>query len=138
MAGRIGKFATVAVMATAAVTLAGSPASAADTAYNTRSLYLTGSPSPSNADACTSKSIYLGTGDYTWTQIFDTIRTPTRDIYLTAGTYTWEDCLSPEAGYYAHKSTLAKSGSATAILGGSVTYTYSGTHTFGSLLDPHF
>ncbi|MEU2284907.1 hypothetical protein ABZ614_23715 [Streptomyces sp. NPDC013178] len=137
MARKISKFAAVAAVATAVVTLAGNPASAADTAYNTRTLYLTGSPSSSGADACTSKTIYLGAGDYTWTHVFDSIRFPSRDITLSAGTYTWKDCLNPGSGDYTHTSSLAKSGSATATLVSTVE-TFSGTHTFGSLLDPHF
>jgi len=139
MKAELGKLATVAAAATAAVALAGAPASAADTAYNTRSVFLDGVPLESDADACVSRTLALASGTYTWTQIFQSSRTPTRDIFLAAGTYTWTDCIRPHNGYYQQTSTLDKAGTAPASLNDATQYHWaSGTYTFGSLLDPHF
>ncbi|WP_327280705.1 MULTISPECIES: hypothetical protein [unclassified Streptomyces] len=139
MSGMFGKVAAVAAVATAVVTLAGAPASAADTAYNTRSVWLDGIPRASDADACTTRSMTLASGNYTWTQIFGGSRTPSRDLYLAAGTYTWTDCIRPWNGYYQQTSSLSKPGLETAYLNDQTQYHWSaGTYTFGSLLDPHF
>ncbi|MFG2131779.1 hypothetical protein ACGFNV_28715 [Streptomyces sp. NPDC048751] len=137
MVGKISRFAAVAAAATALVAIAGNPASAAGTAYNTRTLTLNGNPSPSDATACVSKSITLAAGNYTWSQVFDSFRVPTRDISLAAGSYTWKDCLVPGDGGYTQTSYLAKSGSPAATLVSGVGTT-TGSHTFGSLLDPKF
>ncbi|GAA2229994.1 hypothetical protein GCM10010104_23880 [Streptomyces indiaensis] len=51
MAGTIGKLATFAAAATAVVTFAESPAIAADTAYNARTVWLDGTPKATDADA---------------------------------------------------------------------------------------
>ncbi|MFF4847550.1 hypothetical protein [Streptomyces sp. NPDC001194] len=139
MSGMFGKVAAVAAVATAAVALAGAPASAADTAYNTRSVWLDGVPRWSDADACTTRSMTLASGNYTWTQIWEGSRTPSRDLYLAAGTYTWTDCIRPQDGYYLQTSSLSKPGLDTAYLNDPVQHHFSqGTYTFGSLLDPHF
>lgn len=139
MSGMFGKAAAVAAVATAVVALAGAPASAADTAYNTRSVWLDGNPTAGNENACTTRSLYLASGTYTWTQIFQGNRVPSRDIYLAAGTYTWKDCIVPYYRYYKQTSSLSKSGSATAYLNDPVEYHWpADTYTFGSLLDPHF
>ncbi|MCX5612666.1 hypothetical protein OHB39_34715 [Streptomyces sp. NBC_00047] len=138
MSGMFGKVAAVAAAATAVVAMAGVPASAADTAYNTRSVWLDGQPSGANASACTTRSMYLASGTYTWTQIFGGSRTPTRDIYLATGTYTWRDCVVPHNGYYEQTSSLSKPGSETAYLIDPSFGQLAGTYTFGSLLDPHF
>ncbi|GAA0291153.1 hypothetical protein GCM10010302_32140 [Streptomyces polychromogenes] len=139
MAGKFGKIAAVAAAATAVMTLAGTPASAADTAYNTRSVWVDGRPTWDQDPACTTRSIYLASGTYTWTQILDQYRYPTRDLYLAAGTYTWTDCLSPRGGYYKQTSSLSKPGSATAYLNDPAELGLTqGTYTFGSLLTPHF
>ena len=138
MAGKISKFAAAAAAATALVTLAGSPASAADTAYNTRSVWLNGEPEEGQEQACTTRSMYLASGTYTWTQIFGSVRTPTRDIYLAAGTYTWKDCIVPHNDSYEQTSSLSKPGSETAYLIDPNFLQPAGTVTFGSLLDPHF
>ncbi|MFE3582238.1 hypothetical protein [Streptomyces vinaceus] len=116
MSGMFGKVAAVAAVATAAVALAGAPASAADTAYNTRSVWLDGVPRWSDADACT-----------------------TRSMTLAGGNYTWTDCIRPQDGYYLQTSSLSKPGLDTAYLNDPVQHHFSqGTYTFGSLLDPHF
>ncbi|MFG2821479.1 hypothetical protein ACGFX4_18870 [Kitasatospora sp. NPDC048365] len=138
MAGKISKLAAAAAAATALVTLAGSPASAADTAHNTRSVFLDGEPSGANVSACTTRSMYLASGTYTWTQIFGGTRTPTRDLYLATGTYTWRDCIVPHNGHYEQTSSLSKPGSETAYLIDPSFLQPAGTYTFGSLLDPHF
>ncbi|MGC0332165.1 hypothetical protein RKD23_005155 [Streptomyces sp. SAI-170] len=139
MAGTFGKVAAAAAAAAAVVTLAGGQASAADAAYNTRSVYLDGAPVPSDPPACVSRSIYLAAGNYTWTQILNSSRTPSRDIYLAAGTYTWKDCISAGTGYYLQNSSLTKSGGGTAWLSDPNHLDLSaGTYTMGSLLDPHF
>ncbi|MEU9800921.1 hypothetical protein [Streptomyces sp. NPDC051000] len=139
MAGKFGTLATVVAAATAAVAFAGGPASAADTAYNTRSVYLNGVPKWSDADACVTKNISLTSGTYTWTQIFGSSRTPTREIYLASGSYSWTDCIRAFDGHYKQNSTLSRSGSASAVLNDDTQYHWiAGTYTFGSLLDPHF
>ncbi|MFD3992931.1 hypothetical protein [Streptomyces sp. NPDC058583] len=138
MAGKFSRFAAAAAAATALMTLAGSPASAADTAYNTRSVWLDGEPSGANVSACTTRSMYLSSGTYTWTQILGGTRTPTRDLYLATGTYTWKDCIVPHNGYYEQTSSLSKPGSDTAYLSDPSFGQPMGTYTFGSLLDPHF
>ncbi|MEU6480318.1 hypothetical protein ABZ858_26225 [Streptomyces sp. NPDC047017] len=139
MIGSFGKAAAVAAAAAAVVTLAGGSAGAASTAYNTRTVHLDGIPVESDADACTTKTISLAAGTYTWTQILDNSRLPSRDITLAAGTYTWTDCLRPHNGYYQQTSSLAKPGSAPAALNDPNQLTFSANdYTFGSLLDPHF
>ncbi|HEY9367192.1 hypothetical protein [Streptomyces sp.] len=139
MSGMFSKLAATAAAATAVVTLTGTPASAADTAYNTRSVWLDGEPSGANYSACTTRSMYLASGTYTWTQIFNGSRTPTRDIYLAAGTYTWKDCIVPYNGHYKQTSSLNQPGLQTAYLNDPTEYHWSAdTYTFGSLLDPHF
>ncbi len=138
MSGMFGKVAAVAAAATAVVTLAGAPASAADTAFNTRSVWLDGEPSGANYNACTTRSMYLASGTYTWTQIFGSVQEPTRDLYLAAGTYTWKDCIVPHNGYYEQTSSLSKPGSATAYLTDPYFLQPASTVTFGSMLDPHF
>ncbi|MFF4104137.1 hypothetical protein [Streptomyces sp. NPDC001903] len=146
MSGTFGKVAAAAAVATAVVALAGAPASAADTAYNMRSVWLDGVPRWTDADACTTRSMTLASGNYTWTQIFGNIYTPSRDLYLAAGTYTWTDCIRPqdgdrpgEAGYYLQTSSLSKPGLDTAYLNDPVKHRWSaGTYTFGSQLVPHF
>ncbi|MFE2262999.1 hypothetical protein [Streptomyces griseosporeus] len=138
MLRKFGKLAAVAAVATAAVSLVSAPASAADTAYNTRTLWVGGYPRETDADACTTRTLYLNSGTYTWKQIRDLARYPGRDIYLAAGTYTWTDCLHPHDNYYQQTSTLDKAGSSPASLTGPAFTTLSGDMTFGSLLDPHF
>ncbi|WP_329114053.1 hypothetical protein [Streptomyces sp. NBC_01353] len=135
---KFGKLAAVAATATALVAIAGSPASAADTAYNTRNVYLDGAPVWSDPDACVSRSMTVASGWYTWTQIFEGTRNPSRDLYLAAGTYTWTDCIRAWDGYYEQKSSLSKPGSATAVLNDTNLHFSAGTYHFGSLLDPHF
>ncbi|MER7983826.1 hypothetical protein [Streptomyces sp. NPDC095817] len=126
-------------LATAALALAASPASAAATAYNTRSVFLDGNPMLSDPDACTSRSISLTAGTYTWSQVIGSVHDPSRDIYLAAGTYTWTDCMRAWDGYYEQKSSLSKPGSAAAVLNDPRELHFTpGTRTFGSLLDPHF
>ncbi|HEY9370754.1 hypothetical protein [Streptomyces sp.] len=138
MSGMFGKVAAVAAAATAVVTLAGAPASAADTAYNTRSVWLDGKPVSGQEQACTTRSMYLASGTYTWTQILGASRTPTRDIYLAEGTYWWIDCIRPHGGYYEQYSILDKPDSEMAFLLDPSFTQSEGTYTFGSLLDPHF
>ncbi|MFJ3877053.1 hypothetical protein ACIPW5_06295 [Streptomyces sp. NPDC090077] len=139
MPGKFGRFAAVAAAATAVVTLAGTPASAGDIAFNTRDVWVDGKPTQGQADACTSRSMYLASGTYTWTQILDGYRYPTRDLYLAMGTYTWKDCLSPRDGGYKQFSLLYKPGSETAYLVDPSEFGLApGTHTIGSLLNPHF
>ncbi|MFD9035230.1 hypothetical protein ACFVZW_29445 [Streptomyces sp. NPDC059567] len=135
---KFGKLAAVAATATALVAIAGSPATAADTAYNTRNVYLDGIPLPSDDQACVSRSMTLASGWYTWTQIYDAARNPSRDLYLASGTYTWTDCIVAGNGDYDQTSSLSKPGSATAVLNDTNLPFTRGTHTFGSLLDPHF
>ncbi|EFL19825.1 hypothetical protein [Streptomyces sp. C] len=139
MPGKSGKFAAVAAAATAVVTLTGTPASAGDIAFNTRSVWVDGTPTRGQDEACTTRSMYLASGNYTWTQILDGYRWPTRDLYLAMGTYTWKDCLRPENGYYKQYSLLYKPGSETAYLVDPSEFGLDrGTHTIGSLLNPHF
>ncbi|WOX24976.1 hypothetical protein [Streptomyces solicathayae] len=138
MSGLFGKVAAVAAAATAVVTLAGAPASAAENAYNTRSVWLDGDPIETDAEACTSRSIYLASGWYTWTQIFGAARTPSRDLYLAAGTYTWTDCIKPHSGSYEQKSSLYQPGYQPAYLNDPKFTATRATYTFGSELDPHF
>lgn len=139
MPGKLGKFAAVAAAATAVVTLAGTPASAADIALNTRSVWVDGTPTRGQDEACTTRSMYLASGNYTWTQILDGYRRPTRDLYLAMGTYTWKDSLSPGDGHYKQYSLLYKPGSETAyLIDPSEFGPDRGTPTIGSLLNPHF
>ncbi|GHF52879.1 hypothetical protein [Streptomyces griseosporeus] len=138
MLRKFGKLAAVAAVATAAVSLASAPASAASTAYNTRTVWVDGIPRETDADACTTRTLYLSSGTYTWTQILNNSRYPSRDIYLAAGTYTWTDCIRPHDYSYQQTSTLDKAGSSPATLNDPSFQLDAGDVTFGSLLDPHF
>ncbi|WKD34538.1 hypothetical protein [Streptomyces xanthophaeus] len=135
---KLSKFAAAAASATALVALAGAPAEAADTAYNTRSVTLTANPTSGMVNACVSRNIYLATGDYKWSQILGGARIPNRDLYVEAGWYTWTDCIVPFNGYYNQHSWLSKPGSATAGLPDTNQLHLSGTYTFGSELAPKF
>ncbi|MFD5617417.1 hypothetical protein [Streptomyces yangpuensis] len=135
---KLGKIAATAASATALLALAGAPAEAAATAYNTRSVTLTGAPNAGMPNACVTREIYLATGDYKWSQILDGARIPNRDIYIAAGWYTWNDCMIPYNGYYNQHSWLSKSGSPTATLADTNKLQLSGTYTFGSELAPKF
>ncbi|KJY20463.1 MULTISPECIES: hypothetical protein [Streptomyces] len=135
---KLAKIAATAASATALLALAGAPAEAAATAYNTRSVTLTANPNEGMAWACVSRDLYLATGDYKWSQILDYARVPNRDIHIAAGWYTWTDCVIPRAGYYNQQSWLSKPGSATATLADTNELHLSGTYTFGSELAPKF
>ncbi|MFD6227933.1 hypothetical protein ACFWFZ_13780 [Streptomyces sp. NPDC060232] len=136
--GKLSTFAAAAASATALVALAGAPASAADTAYNTREVTLTATPNASMPSACVSRDIYLATGNYKWSQVLNNARIPNRDIFIAAGWYTWSDCMIPYNGYYNQHSWLSKPGSPMATLADTNQLHLSGTYTFGSELDPSF
>ncbi|MFF9980915.1 hypothetical protein [Streptomyces erythrochromogenes] len=136
--GKLSTFAAAAASATALVALAGAPADAAGTAYNTRQLTLTANPTAGMPNACVSRQIFLATGTYKWSQVLDGARIPSREIYLAAGTYTWDDCLVTRDGYYNQYSHLTKAGSSTATLADTSELRLSGSHTFGSELAPRF
>ncbi|CAL9437143.1 hypothetical protein [Streptomyces sp. enrichment culture] len=133
----LGKFAAVAAAATAVVALSGNAATAADAAYNERSVWLNGNPQSSDAPACTSRTIYLASDTYKWISYIDGIGgTASREIYLAAGTYTWEDCMAAATDSYVQTSRLSRYGSASAYLNAPKRYLPAGTYTFGSLLSP--
>ncbi|MFE7095803.1 hypothetical protein [Streptomyces erythrochromogenes] len=135
---KLAKIAATAASATALLALAGAPAEAATTAYNTRSVTLTAHPTEAMPKACVTRDIYLATGDYKWSQILGGARVPNRDIYIAAGWYTWSDCITPRNGHYKQQSWLSKPGSATATLADTNELYLSGTYTFGSELAPKF
>ncbi|MFJ7045152.1 hypothetical protein ACIQVC_17320 [Streptomyces sp. NPDC101112] len=122
----------------ATLTVAAAPASAADTAYNTRTSYLTAAPTAAMDTSCTTRSIGLASGTYNWhLNIGGNVSSP-RSTYLAAGTYTWTTCLDPQNGYYDMYSTLDKAGSGPAAIASSFRLSPSGTYTWGSAVDPKF
>ncbi|EFF88784.1 hypothetical protein SSTG_05791 [Streptomyces sp. e14] len=124
--------------AAATIMLAAVPASAASTAYNTRTSYLTASPAVGMATSCTARSIALSSGSYDWRlQIGGNVSTA-RSIYLAAGTYSWKTCLQPQDGYYYMYDTVDKAGSESAAINTSFVLGQSGTYTWGAQLDPKF
>ncbi|MEU3488692.1 hypothetical protein [Streptomyces massasporeus] len=128
----------VAAVAAAIVPLAAAPASAASTAYNTRTSDLTASPNAGMDTSCATRSITLASGNYNWdVRIGGDVAAP-RPIYLSAGTYTWKVCLQPQNGYYFQYTTLDKAGSEPAASSRFVGVPSSGTYTWGSSLDPKF
>ncbi|KOU32609.1 MULTISPECIES: hypothetical protein [Streptomyces] len=135
---KLAKIAATAASATALLALAGAPAEAAATAYNTRSVTLVADPVATMPDACVTRDVYLATGDYKWSQILGGARIPNRDIYIAAGWYTWKDCIITRNGFYNQQSWLSKPGSATATLADTNELHLSGTYTFGSELAPKF
>ncbi|MFE7186157.1 hypothetical protein [Streptomyces erythrochromogenes] len=124
--------------ATALLALAGVPAEAAATAYNTRTVTLAANPKEGMPNACVTREIHLAAGDCTWSQVPGGARVPHRDIRLAAGWYMWNDCMIPYGGYYNRHSWLSEQGSATAALADTGRLCLAGSHTFGSELAPRF
>ncbi|MFJ2594754.1 hypothetical protein [Streptomyces erythrochromogenes] len=135
---KLVRAAATAASATALLALAGAPAEAAVTAYNTRTVTLAAHPKEGMPNACVTREIHLAAGDYTWSQVLGGARVPNRDIHLAAGWYMWNDCVIPYDGYYNQHSWLSKQGSATATLADTSRLHLSGSYTFGSELAPKF
>ncbi|MGA6168250.1 hypothetical protein [Amycolatopsis magusensis] len=115
-------------------------ATAADTAWVLKTQYLTSNPN-GGADSCTeSRRIYLGEGSYNWGLRIGGNQWVTRDMALGSGWYHWQSCLNPEYGDYIHTSTLVPetAGWDPAATGRSSVVSSSGSHTWGSFLDPRF
>ncbi|WP_432957850.1 hypothetical protein [Micromonospora haikouensis] len=85
-----------------AVIGAPSPASAAATAYNTKSSTLAGNPSDGMATICLTKDIALASGTYKWGYVMygTNYDSESRNISLAAGTYKWTQCIDPKDGFY--------------------------------------
>lgn len=128
------------VLGAAAVVVPGT-ATAADTAYNTKTQYLTGTPNSGMAGSCVSRSVYLAAGYYDWGHRMGTGSSVGRaNLYLGADWYTWADCLDPGDGIYGHGTTLKAVNHSWPRVEISRTWrlSSSGTYTWGSFLDPRF
>ncbi len=138
MLKRLRSVLAVVVTANVALLALGSPAQAADTAYNTKIQWLTANPDGSMATSCRTISIKLDRGRYGWGNVRGADNFWIRDIDLASGTYTWRTCLDPrDGGLYYFTSTLeATSAPANIHLWTSIPA--DGHWRWGSYLDPYF
>jgi hypothetical protein len=136
----IGRLATAAVAATAALMLGATQALAAGAAL-TRSIYLTNTPT-AGASASMNRTIYLAAGNYSWhISTSDTGNSyidshDGRSIYLAAGTYNWTCKIqSPANGYYQNTCSLNMGAGPAYIQSGWYTLPRSGWYSLDSYLD---
>lgn len=134
---RVAHAATVALAIASIFTLTETPASAAATAYNTRTSKLAGSPDFTMQNSCTSRTIYLAEGSYVYSQKIGASSGPARTLKLLPGDYEWWDCMMPNDGFYNQQSTLSFGGYPDVVLN-STRHLTTGTYTFGSFLQPNF